>query len=283
MDRLLLENKYRLAWTEYGEPNGEPVFYFHGAPGSRLEAKSADSIARYLGIRLIATDRPGYGDSDLQENFRHLDWPAIIVQLADKLNIRKFSILGFSAGGAFALACAHEIPERVKHITLISSSASYDTNIMRNSVNKNTRPFYEISASDHNSAVEQVSQLATTPEALLKILEAPLCSADAEIINDKQIRKQYLNSLSLAISKGVNGFVQDLGNLALPWNFKLENIETNIDIWHGRSDKTIGFAVSEYLADTLKNNSTHFLDNKGHLFIFKQWHEILLNIKNKIT
>jgi pimeloyl-ACP methyl ester carboxylesterase len=34
---LTLPDGRRLAYAEFGDPNGHPVLYFHGAPSSRLE------------------------------------------------------------------------------------------------------------------------------------------------------------------------------------------------------------------------------------------------------
>jgi len=279
MDIFLLDSKYQLAWAEYGAPDGEPVFYFHGIPGSQLEAKLADNITRELGIRLIAPDRPGYGDSDQQDNFKPLDWPGIIAQLADKLNIHRFSILGFSGGGIFALACAHEIADRIKHITLISSPASFETNVMQNGVNADTKPLYELAAADYNAAVEQISLLATSAENLLDALLVPLPPEDKDLFNQKNFRQHYLDNIALAIKSGVHGIANDLRCFALPWQFNLSDINTNIDIWHGRCDRSIGFAVAEHLANTFNNTFTHFLDNKGHLYLFAQWQEVLEQTK----
>ena len=63
--------------------------------------------------------------------------------------------------------------------------------------------------------------------------------------------------------------------LTLPWQFNLKDIQTHINIWHGRDDNLIGFPVAEYLAETLKNTSTYFLNNNGHYFLFDQWKEVL--------
>jgi hypothetical protein len=43
-----------LAYAEYGDPKGHPTLYFHGLPGSRLEAVLAAKSAAEAGIRLIA-------------------------------------------------------------------------------------------------------------------------------------------------------------------------------------------------------------------------------------
>jgi len=58
---LLLGGGRRLGYAWYGQPDGEPVLYFHGHPGSRLDARSAWQAAAAEGLRVIALDRTGYG------------------------------------------------------------------------------------------------------------------------------------------------------------------------------------------------------------------------------
>ena len=275
MNILLLDNKKRLAWNEYGAPDGEPVFYFHGTPGSRLEAQPADDIARNLGIRLIAPDRPGYGDSDVQDDFRLLDWPDAISQLADELQLRQFSILSFSGGGAYALACAHELAGRINHVTTVGSPAPFETEVMQKHISAEFKPLYELSAANYPAAAQQVSQLANPLDTFMEILQAALPPSDKVLFEQSSFHKHYLENLTLATTHGVNGIVNDLRNLTLPWQFDLEDIQPPIDLWHGRDDKSFGFAIAEYLSNTLKNTSTHFLNNNGHYFLFNQWREIL--------
>ena len=42
-----------LAYLDIGDPEGRPVFYFHGSPGSRLEGLMYDERSQQLGIRMI--------------------------------------------------------------------------------------------------------------------------------------------------------------------------------------------------------------------------------------
>jgi pimeloyl-ACP methyl ester carboxylesterase len=281
LKKLILDNNALLSWNEYGSADGEPVFYFHGIPGSRLEAKPADIIASKLDIRLIAPDRPGYGDSDLQNNFTPLDWPESITQLADTLGIDHFSTLSLSGGGVYALACAHEIPERIKKLTLISCSAPYETDAMQQGIYADFKPLYELAAADYSAALQQVSQLASSADTLLNVYESCLPAEDLQILSNKEIRAQFLDDLTLAISNGVEGFTADLRCFSSPWQFNLEDIQTEVDIWHGYKDKNVGFVVAEYLASRLKNNTTHFMKNSGHLFLFDHWHDVLESIKSK--
>ena len=116
----------RLAYAEYGDPQGHPTFYFHGLPGSRLEAiLAADSAAR-AGIRLIASDRPGIGGSDPQPRRTLLDWPADVLRLADHIGIPHFSVVGVSGGAPYAAVCAYAIPERLDAVMIVSGVAPFD-------------------------------------------------------------------------------------------------------------------------------------------------------------
>jgi hypothetical protein len=48
---LLLGDGRKLGYAQYGQPDGEPFFFFHGHPGSRLEARFAHQAAAEAGLR----------------------------------------------------------------------------------------------------------------------------------------------------------------------------------------------------------------------------------------
>ena len=102
-----------LAYAEYGNAKGIPVFYAHGAPGSHLEGQFFHEAAVKYGFRFIATDRPGMGGSTYLENRTLLDYPADISELADVLDIDKFGVMGWSGGGAHTTVCGYAIPKRL--------------------------------------------------------------------------------------------------------------------------------------------------------------------------
>jgi len=54
-----------LAFAEWGDPKGRPVFLFHGMPGSRLFFPDP-VVAAEARVRAITVDRPGMGRSDPQ-------------------------------------------------------------------------------------------------------------------------------------------------------------------------------------------------------------------------
>ena len=113
----------RLGYTELGDPEGFPLFLFHGTPGSRLAHAQGDPVSQIPGLRIIMTDRPGYGLSDPQPKRTLLDWPDDVAALADHLELHRFAVAGGSGGGPHAAACAYRLAERVSVAILFSSPA----------------------------------------------------------------------------------------------------------------------------------------------------------------
>jgi hypothetical protein len=49
---IQLSDGRTLAYLDIGDPEGRPLFYFHGGPGSRLEGLLFDEFNQQLGIRM---------------------------------------------------------------------------------------------------------------------------------------------------------------------------------------------------------------------------------------
>jgi len=101
LQTLTLPDGRQMAYATFGDASGEPAFYCHGFPGSRLEAALLDDAARDLGVRVLAPDRPGYGGSDPSPDMGLADWPGDLRCLADALGIDEFLLIGVSGGAPF--------------------------------------------------------------------------------------------------------------------------------------------------------------------------------------
>jgi pimeloyl-ACP methyl ester carboxylesterase len=88
-----------VAYAEAGQPDGAPIVYCHGFPGSRLDFHQPFNQAALdgVGVRVIGIDRPGFGDSDCQTRRRYEDWPADVAAVADDLGIARFGIIAYWA------------------------------------------------------------------------------------------------------------------------------------------------------------------------------------------
>ncbi len=124
--QLRLPDGRRLGYAEFGAPRGRPVFFFHGFPGSRLEAELAATAAARWNLRIIAADRPGIGLSDRRPGRTLANWADDVRTLADSLGLERFAVLGISGGGPYAIACAARLADRLTAAGTIGGLAPLD-------------------------------------------------------------------------------------------------------------------------------------------------------------
>lgn len=115
-----LKNGRRLSYCKYGSLIGQPVLYFHGCPGSRLEASFLHSAAIEANILIFSIDRPGFGQSDYYLKHTLSTWVNDVIYLIDNLYLKKIGIIAFSGGSVYAIACASKLGQRITKINLIS-------------------------------------------------------------------------------------------------------------------------------------------------------------------
>lgn len=118
--RLRLSYGRALSWVECGCPTGPVLLYFHGAPGSALEAMVLDEAARAQGVRVVAPDRPGIAGSDPEPGRTVGDWVPVVEELARALDLTEVAVLAWSGGSPYALACARARPDLVRAVGLVA-------------------------------------------------------------------------------------------------------------------------------------------------------------------
>jgi len=123
--QIILEDKRKVSYSEYGSKSGYPIIYCHGSQSSRLEMHYDLSFAFDSNIRIISIDRPGHGYSDFNPNGSILSFANDIDQLLKNLDIDEISVLGMSAGAPFAMGIAHELKTKTKKIGIVSGFAPY--------------------------------------------------------------------------------------------------------------------------------------------------------------
>src|SRR5581483_2523783 len=103
----------QLAYCQWGDPEGSPVFSLHGTPGSRLTRHPDEDVYRRARVRAITYDRPGYGASTRHPGRQVVDAPADVAAIADALGVDRFAVFGGSGGGPHALAGPALLADRV--------------------------------------------------------------------------------------------------------------------------------------------------------------------------
>jgi pimeloyl-ACP methyl ester carboxylesterase len=109
---LPIGRRKELEYYEFGaeDRDAHPLIFHYGLPGSGYVASLAHELAQQLGVRIIAPNRPGCGNSTFDPIRKLTDWPGVIIRLADALRIDRATVVGVSSGGAYACALGHRCP-----------------------------------------------------------------------------------------------------------------------------------------------------------------------------
>jgi pimeloyl-ACP methyl ester carboxylesterase len=271
LDRTLrLADGRRLAYAEYGSPDGVPLFLFHGLPGSRLAGPEMwlDDPGP---VRVIAPDRPGFGLSTFQPGRRFPDWTDDVRELADSLGIDRFLVVGFSSGGAHALAVAHGLPHRVIAVATIGGSApTHTAPATRAGVWLRAAPAVFVTKHRPAMLINRALRSATVP------------AADKAAFTNPSLRALKIAAAPEAFRNGVRGYVLEGRLYGQPWGFELAAVEPPVLIWHGDLDASVPVGMAYYLADRLPNNTLKIYPNEGHLIVPKHWPEIVATLLERV-
>lgn len=253
----------RLAYCEFGDSDGTPVFVFHGGVGSRGFGLLFDEAADRLGVRIVSPDRPGYGRSDPQPERTLLGWPADVGALADELGLGRFAVLGVSGGGPYAAACAYSLPDRLTAAALVSSVGPPGSpkplglrvfmTLTRAVPSLPKLPIGRLlrrARNDPDAAIERRASGAAEPEAAMHHGEA------GRMLNA---------STAEAGRQGASAAAHEIAVLARPWGFDLADIAVPVGVWHGTLDQTVPVATAEYFADAIPDARITVHDDAGHL------------------
>lgn len=120
MTTLSVDHGHTLYFAEFGNPQGIPLLFVHGGPGSGCNpAQTAHLYPE--GFRIIQLDQRGCGQStplgSIEANTT-ADLVADIERLRQHLNIERWVIYGGSWGTVLALEYAKQFPDKVLGILL---------------------------------------------------------------------------------------------------------------------------------------------------------------------
>jgi pimeloyl-ACP methyl ester carboxylesterase len=272
---IRLRDGRSLGYAQYGDLSGKPVFHFHGSGGSRLEHPWDESILPDLGIWLIVTDRPGHGLSDPQPERKLLDWPDDIVQLADHLGIDSFYVLGWSAGGPYALACAYKLKERVLGGAIVSGFAPPDRPGPSEGYSLFPRLFM-FSARHFHLLIKLFRKMGYSQVSSGKDIKIDgLIPQDKKILEKPENYQLYMADIREGYRHGWQGIALDDIIINNQWGFSLEDIQVRIDIWQGESDQNVPLNQGKYQHEKIPDNRFTVVQNQAHLYLLSHWREVL--------
>jgi pimeloyl-ACP methyl ester carboxylesterase len=282
---ITLADGRRLAYAEWGDPNGKPLFFFHGSPHSRLFCPDERATVA-AGVRVISVDRPGIGRSDVLEARRLGDWPADVIALADSLGLDRFAVVGWSAGGPYAAACAALISPRLTGAAVVSTRHLSQYNFVERpesyeELDSDDRATYDLAQKDPTAAAELAAQqnaelvamLKENPESFTGPAEQP--EGDRWFFADQTIARPFYAAMSESVRQGADGFRWEMIDGWLPWGFRLDSIPMRVHLWHGEQDPRVPRRHADFTASRIPDCVLTVWPDVGHFGIAKYWGQVL--------
>ena len=264
-----LPDSRTITYAEYGDPNGKPVFYFHGQSGSRLEPAMLDAnVFGKAGIRLIACDRPGMGGSDFQSGRGFSHWSVDIVALADSLRLGKFGVFGVSGGGGYVSACARWIPDRLTAAVIVSGAGQMDAPDTRACLPVMNRLMWGLAA--RSARLIGLLLTLTIPKAQVDISKVrkqmmrSLPPVEAVVFEKPGRLEAFMASGAESMRHGIHGIAWDTHICARPWDFRLEEIRFPVRLLHGEADLNVPVGIARKVTAAIPGCQATFYPGEGH-------------------
>lgn len=265
----LLDDDRALAYAEYGDPEGTPLVFCHGLPGSRVQGSLLREAAREEGVRVLALDRPGIGRSGAARLRPLGDWAADVATLMNRLDVDEYGVVGFSAGGPYALACAARTPERVTRCVVASGSPP------------------PALAGELDGVVRTATRLGRYSVHLVRPLAWLYCRRvdDAERFTDVvgdprdgdladprlgETGRVLLSDAREGVRQGPRAVAREFAALGRDWGFDLGDVPVPTRVVHGALDDAVPVGVAEHVADRLPDASLVVHENAGHYLVLTE-------------
>jgi pimeloyl-ACP methyl ester carboxylesterase len=261
----VLADGRRLGYGDWGDPDGHPVLYFHGGFSSCRDIRFGAQEAAAHGVRIIAPDRPGIGDSDRRRGRTVAEWPADVEALADDLALGRFAVLGWSAGAPYALACAALLPDRVTHAATVGAAAPFQgRRDVKELGSRGDRALFPLARTVPPLASMAVCLTASLPT---RVLRRQLL-ADIRSTSDRAAVAAFdWSAVRSAVRHGGGGTVDDYRAVASDWGFDPADITVPVTLWQGGDDDLVPIALARRLAILMPDAAYRPVPGAGHFLL----------------
>ncbi len=276
---LRLEDGRRMAYREYGARDGWPVLALHGTPASKLMFSIAETTSAELGLRLIAPDRWGYGQTDPHPRPSLEAWARDAAELIDALGLSQLSLVGISGGSPYAAATAALLGDRVVRMALAVPVGPIAATAVEHRLALLHRLIF-MGVGRRPGLTRFIFRAyrrlaAWKPRRAVSLVALGQCRADRALLRTPAVQDFLSTMLRDGLEPGVQGPAIDLTLFASPWKSSLERICAATRIWIGNDDQLVPLSAARHLASAIPNAELTELEGYGHFWIAQDYSEVL--------
>ena len=270
----VMESKtgHRISYRCYGDPEGKPIFYFHGWPGSRHEGQLFSDFAKENDCLLVAPERPGYGQSSALGHLSLRSWALLMGELSDHLGLPAFSVMGLSGGGPHACAVMSCLSSKVDRGALLVPMGPMDAKEGVLSMHPLQRLMAEITPvapwfPKTLMAMVRPFLLRTPGLTLWAMRRFMLPECDQKALSIKELQPVLQKTMAESLIQGISGMYGDGLRFLEPWQHTLDAVSCPVKIWHGFADTIVPIEFGMYIANRIKDSEGEWLEQEGHFSV----------------
>lgn len=269
-----------VAWAEVGPEDGRAIVSFPGTPTSRYAIRSDHRAYLERRVRMIVTERPGFGASTRLAGHGFVEPADDVAAILDELAIGRAHLWGGSGGAPYLLAFAQRHADRALAATIVSGSAPLNDDEIDDTIPMNA----EFSRAALAGDVERLRELAAVRRDA--ILADPLASfraamdsapeADRRVMADPGWQGELITIARESLRQGIDGWVDELIALRTRWDeITPESIRISLTWWHGSSDRNVPMSAVTRFIQRLPDTRLVDFGEAGHLEAYHRHEEIL--------
>jgi pimeloyl-ACP methyl ester carboxylesterase len=283
---LRLPDGRKLGFRVYGDPEGAPILFLHGTPGSRLKFSIAHEAGEALGLAIVAPDRWGYGLTEAPQTLSLRRFGDDMAALMDHLGRESFAVGGISGGGPYAAAVAACLSRRVTALALVSPVGPIADAGLGPSLPLLHRLCFTVLPARPRTVSAAMRafrwSLAHAPRLAGRLTTWRAARPDKRLIGRSDVRHRILGSFSEGLRPGTVGPNTDLAIFSKPWRVDLAAISAPSRLWIGTRDSNVPIAAARILAQRIPRCVFTELPNQGHLWVSEHHADVLAWIASTI-
>jgi pimeloyl-ACP methyl ester carboxylesterase len=228
----------------------------------------------------VCVERPGVGDSTDHAYRSVLDSAADIAVVADHLGHERFIIVALSGGGPYALACAHEMPDRVVALGILGGLVpTSGDEAAAGGIVALTRPYNVLLTAFRRALGRGLWAFVRGAQPLGHVLYRAymhlLPHGDDAVLADPEIEAMFIDDLNSAARRRFHAFVNDLVLVGRPWGFSVADVRVPVRWWHGDADPFVALDQAQRTVALLLDVQLTVRHDESHLGGFAVADEVL--------
>ena len=253
----------------FGPADGLPVLFLHGALFGIAALPGLRDAAATLGLRILAPERPGYGETKLGEDGDPVGLAVRqAVGILDSLDLPRVVLLAHDVGTRFAARLALDAPGRVAAV--VAAPATPPMRTWSQTADMPTRHRVNAWAAQHMPGLMDkivalgLAKISRNGVEVIPRLVFDGCDFDQAVLRQPAAGAVLQEAFHLAWTQKGVGFRADMLLTNEDWLEEARRITAPFLCLHGAESRTVSRNAVEKLAQTLPKGRFRLVEGAGH-------------------